>query len=143
MLESEGTRVELKQLPTSKGMRTLGVILAPDGNNDDQVEALLQKAEQWAELITTGHLKRDEAWRALNSTILKSLEYPLTATTLTRQEITKIFSPVRQAALPASGIVRTFPSAIAHAPLQYQGLAIPDLYTTQQMKHIITLLKFG
>ena len=143
MVDSEGTRVDLKQLPTSKGMRTLGVILAPDGNNTDQVEALLHKAESWADLISTGHLQREEAWRALNSTILKSLEYPLTATTLTEQETTKIFSPIRQVALPASGIVRTFPSAIAHAPHKYQGLAIPDLYATQQMKHIITLLKFG
>jgi hypothetical protein len=143
MLDSEGNRVNLKQLPVHKGMRTLGVILAPDGNNEDQVEALIERAEQWAELITTGHLERTEAWRALTSTILKSLEYPLTATTLTIQETRKIFAPVRQAALPASGIVRTFPSAIAHAPLQYQGLAIPDLYATQQTKHVLTLLKFG
>ena len=143
MVDSEGNRVNLQQLPVSKGMRTLGVILAPDGNNDDQVAALVEKAEQWAELITTGHLEREEAWRALNSTILKALEYPLTATTLTQQETTRIFAPVRKAALPASGIVRTFPSAIAHAPLRYQGLAIPDLYATQQTKHVMTLLKFG
>lgn len=92
MLDSEGKRVELKQFPVDKGMRTLGVILAPDGNNKDQVAALREKAEQWAELIITGHLEREEAWRALNTTILKSLEYPLTATTLTQQETT-IFLP--------------------------------------------------
>ena len=117
MLDSEGRRVELKQIPVDKGTRTLGVILAPDGNNADQVAVLVEKAEQWAELITTGHLEREEAWRALTSTILKSLEYPLTATTLTQQETTKIFAPIRKAALPLSGIVRTFPAAIAHAPL--------------------------
>jgi hypothetical protein len=143
MLDSDGKKVQLQQLPVSKGMRTLGVILAPDGNNEDQVQALLEKAEQWAELISTGHLERAEAWRALNSTILKALEYPLTATTLTQQETTKIFAPIRKTALPASGIVRTFPTAIAHAPLQYQGLGIPDLYATQQIKHVMTLLKFG
>ena len=143
MLDPDDNRVDLQQLPVHIGMRTLGVILAPDGNNKDQLAALLDKAEQWADLISTGHLDRKEAWRALNSTILKALEYPLTATTLTQEETTKIFAPIRQAALPASGIVRTFPTAIAHAPLKYQGLAIPDLYATQQTKHIMTLLKFG
>lgn len=143
MLDSEGKRIQIQQLPTSKGMKTLGVILAPDGNNNDVVEAMTKKAEVWANLIYTGHLQREEVWRALNSTIIKSLEYPLTATTLTAEETQSIFAPIRQAALPKSGIVRTFPRDIVHAPTQYQGLGIPCLFATQQIKHIMTILKFG
>ena len=135
MLDSKGNRVDLQQLLVNKGICTLGVILSPDENNADQVAAVLKKAEQWTELITAGHLDRKEVWRALSSTILKSLEYHLTATNLTQQETMKTFSPVCHAALLASEIVRTFPSALAHGPLQHQGLAIPDLYTTQQTKH--------
>ena len=144
MLNAEGRKVTIKQLQVSKGMKTLGVTLAPDGNNKDIVQALLEKASEWADLIQSGHpLLREEAWRALNSTILKGLEYPLLATTLTEEETEIIFSPIRQAALPKSGIVRTFPKAMTHAPLSHQGLGIPNVYTSQQVQHILTVLKHG
>ena len=93
MRNSEGRRVNIKQLPVSKGMKTLGVTLAPDGNKKDIIQALLEKATKWADLVQSGHLLREEAWRALNSTIMKGLEYPLLATTLTEEETDIIFSP--------------------------------------------------
>ena len=74
-------------------MKTLGVTLAPDGNKKDIIQALLEKATKWADLVQSGHLLREEAWRALNSTIMKGLEYPLLATTLTEEETDIIFSP--------------------------------------------------
>ena len=72
MLNSEGRRVTIKQLPVSQGMKTLGVTLAPDGNNKDIIQSLLDKASEWADLILSDHLLRDEAWRALKSTIMTS-----------------------------------------------------------------------
>ena len=74
---------------------------------------------------------------------MKGLEYPLLATTLTEKETETIFSPIRQVALPKSGIVRAFPKAMTHAPLSHQGLGIPNLYTSQQVQHIMTVLKHG
>ena len=143
MLNTEGKVVMIQQLPVSKGMKTLGVTLAPDGNNVDLVTALEEKANTWADLILSGHLQKEEAWRAMQSTIIRGLEYPLVATTLTEAETDKIISPIRQAVLPQCGIVRTFPRAITSAPLKHQGLAITSLYTSQYVQHIMTLLKFG
>ena len=143
MINTEGERVVIQQLPTSKGMKTLGVTLSSDGNNADLVTAMEDKANAWADLVLTGHLQKEEAWRAMQSTIIRALEYPLVATTLTETETEKIFSPIRQAVLPQCGIVRTFPRSITHAPLKHQGLAINSLYTSQYVQHIMTLLKFG
>ena len=143
ILNTEGKRVIIQQLPISKGMKTLGVTLAPDGNNVDLVAALEDKANTWADLILSGHLQKEEAWRAMQSTIIRGLEYPLVATTLTEAKTEKIFSPIRQAVLPQCEIVRTFPRSITHVPLKYQGLAITSLYTSQNIQHIMTLLKFG
>ena len=143
MCDTEGKKTNIQQLPVTKGMKTLGVTLAPDGNNIDLVTSLEDKANEWADLILTGHLQKEEAWRAMQSTIIRSLEYPLVATTLTEIETEKIFAPIRQAALPQCGIVRTFPKAITHAPLKHQGLDITSLHTSQYVQHIMTLLKFG
>ena len=139
MLNIEGKRVIIQQFPISKGMKTLGVTLAPDGNNVDLVAALEDKANTWADLILTGHLQKEEAWRAMQSTIMRGLEYPLVATTLTEAETGRIFSLIRQAVLPQCGIVRTFPRSITHAPLKHRGLAINSLYTSQYVQHIMTL----
>ena len=61
MLNPEGRRVTIKQLPVSQGMKTLGLTLAPDGNNKDIVQALSEEASEWTDLIQLGHLLRDEA----------------------------------------------------------------------------------
>ena len=45
MLNSEDQRVPIKQLPVSKGMKSLGVTLAPDGNKRDIVQSLTEKAK--------------------------------------------------------------------------------------------------
>ena len=38
--DKDGRRVPLKLLEASKGMKTLGVILAPDGNNTEAVKEM-------------------------------------------------------------------------------------------------------
>jgi hypothetical protein len=50
-------------------------------------------------------------------------------------------TPIIQAGLPCSGIVRTFPRALVYGPIEYQGLGIPDLYTSQGISHIERILK--
>ena len=56
---------QLDQLNPNIGKETLGVFLAPDGNNDEVVKQLRKKTEKWAKLITNGYLNPTEAWLAL------------------------------------------------------------------------------
>ena len=60
-----------------------------------------------------------------------------------RKECKAIMRPLLQAALLASGIVRTIPRALVFGPKYYQGLAVSSLYTHQQVEYIERQLKFG
>ena len=137
--DSSGTEQILERLALSDARQTLGVRLAPDGNNKAEVEHLTSIAVRWGDRIRTGHLPRRASWLALTSTIMRQLIYPLSATTLSSQECHSILSPVLQAGLPASGISRSFPWCLVHAPLTFQGLDIPNLYTEQGILHILQI----
>jgi hypothetical protein len=67
----------------------------------------------------------------MNTTILKSLKYPLLATTLTVEECHKIISPALIAAIPRSKVQHFLPRQLVHAPLSHQGLPIHFLFNTQ------------
>lgn len=105
--DCDGNYSMLERLDPDEARKTLGVWLAPDGNNAEQVSQLRQVAEDWREKIRTGHLTRKDAWDALQMTVLKTLEYPLVALTLTEDECTHIMAPILERGLPAAGICRT------------------------------------
>ena len=67
----------------SDGRNTLGVTLAPDGNNKKAIEELREKTLKWKNLILSGHLRERDARLALHSTIY---QYSLPALTLTESE---------------------------------------------------------
>ena len=76
----------------------------------------------------------------MTTSILRSLVYPLPSTTFSKQECIKILRPVLLNGLPASGIARTFPRALVHAPLKYQGLSLPNLWIEQGVAHLHSVI---
>jgi len=52
-------------------------------------------------------------------------------------------TPILQQGLPKAGIVRTFPQALVHGPVDYGGLDIPNLFTEQMLAHVTTILRYG
>jgi hypothetical protein len=143
VLDHSGLRLQLERISVDDGRRTLGVRLAADGNMRDEYKYLREVSQTWQEKIRSGHLPRHLAWQALTTVILPKLTYPLPATTFTRKECHQIFSPALRACLAASGIPRSFPTAMVHAPLSRQGLALPHLYTEQGIAHILMILRHG
>jgi hypothetical protein len=91
----------LQQHDPHIGKETLGVILAPDGNNCEMVEAMITKVKEWRDYIQTGFLTAQDAHQALHTTILKTLQYPLPALTLTEKQCDKIMAPILEVGLPA------------------------------------------
>ena len=136
----DGQRKKLRRLEATKGDRMLGVRLSADGLDNEEVEFRKQQAKEWSDRLRTGHLPRHLAWQSLNTTIMPQLEYPLPATTFSRQQCSDIMTPVLQTGLSNSGIVRTISQAIVYGPLKYQGLGIHDLYVTQGIAHIEKLI---
>ena len=141
--DAQGITAPLERLPTYEARRTLGVRLAPDGNNKAEHAYLRAQSQAWGDQVRSGHLPRHLAWQALTSTLLPKLRYPLPATTFSKRACNHILAPALQAGLPASGIVRTIPRDLVHAPLSARGLNLPDLYTEQGISYVEQLLSHG
>ena len=69
----------LQYLHANEAMSMMGMYLALDYNNDDQVEYMQKKATDWATSIRPGVLQHNKAWRAFNYTKPQILLYPLPA----------------------------------------------------------------
>lgn len=113
--------------------RTLGVYLAPNGNTKQQQSKMLQLAIKWADCMRTGLIPKDDAWLAFQSTIWKTLSYPLPALNLTKEECERILSPVLYYLLPAIGVCRTYPRTLVYNSEKYMGLGIKHIHTTQEL----------
>ena len=138
-----GKREPLLLLPPTEGRRTLGVHLRPDGSDNATLQALLAKANTWAARLRSKPLPPATAWLALNTTLMKTLEYPLPSTTLTPKQCQQILWPALQVALPMSKIQRRVSRTLLHSPISTMGLGLPSLYLTQLYSHIIVLLRYG
>lgn len=132
----DGEYERLNYLTSDIAKEMLGVYLAPDGNEKEQISVMREKSEQWGNHIREGRLRDFEAWSALNTTILKSLEYPLVATTLSKKEIKHVLAPALQSGLQAAGIGKSFPRDILYAPSSMQGMGVSNLYHKQFIRHV-------
>ena len=112
-----------------------------DGNNTVQHAELRKKTEDFAECMRTGFLSKNDAWYAINTTIMKTLEYPMTATTISEENWEHIMVPLLAAGLPRAGMARTFPRDILFGPTTVQGFGIIHPWYHQQILHLIALLE--
>jgi hypothetical protein len=115
----------------SKAHETLGVFIAMDGNQRTQKAELLLKTQRWVDQVRIGRLSQAEVWFSLTLYIMKTLEYPLMATSLTQRQCNQIMQPVLGAGLKALGISRSTNRDVVYGPQRYQGIGIPDLWLTQ------------
>lgn len=98
-------------------INVLGVYLAPDGNNNDQMAALRAKAEKWANNIQSLRANSEEVLTALYRTIPFSLCYSLPAITLTKDECQYMMAPITNYGLPLVGIASTTPHVMKLGPV--------------------------
>ena len=112
-----GEKVSLKHLKASESMELLGIYLSSSGNQGQQVQAMQDITERWADQIRVGYLRRGEVWAALQTTIVQRIDYPLPALTLSPQECNYIMAPVTRVGLPKAGIPSSVPKVLCHAPI--------------------------
>jgi len=99
------------QLPPSKACR-----IAPDGNNKDELQYMLEVAKSWQTLMSAAKVTHAAAEFGLQQVILCKLEYLLVATTFTPNKCNKLMSPLLSARLPSAGFIWTFLQASVHGP---------------------------
>ena len=137
----DGRVLKLDRLEASQARRSLGLRSPPDGNNKAQVRYLRSVAKGWRDKMRTGHLNKFDAWTALTTQIMKTIEYPLQALTLTKEECTYIMEPIMVSGLNGIGVCRNLPRVVAYAPVKYQGIGVKDPYTTMCIRHMELLME--
>ena len=100
-----------------------------------------EKVKQTAEYVRTGHLHPHEAWTALTCMILKSMEYPLPALTLTEEECRKLMWEVIKVYLPKANVNRFIQRDILYGNIGVQGLGLKNLFLTQGISHIVNIIE--
>jgi len=143
LLDSDCQQVTSQQLEPSEARRTLGVWLAPDSNMDTEWAYLLDVAKGWQRKMKHAKLGWSESIFSLHNVLLRKLIYPLPAPTFMAEQCHSIMSPILAQGLPLAGFICTFPHALAHGPLKFCSVNIPNLFTKQILLHIQTLLKFS
>jgi hypothetical protein len=92
-------RIELERLDVHDAKETPGMLKAMDGNQKAQTNNLWSKANQWADKIRAGTYTRAETWYSLQFCLLKAIEYPLMATSMSKEQCTTIMKLIRAAGL--------------------------------------------
>lgn len=137
----DGNRIPLQRHEPHHAIETLGIPLAMDGNQTSICTSLRNKINKWADKIKTKQLTLSETILSLQYGLSRTLDYPLTATRLTKQQCNALMKPLRQAALPALHIPTTFPTILAHAPKDYLGLGLPNLWFEQGLAQVDCFLR--
>jgi hypothetical protein len=128
VLDKDGFRTVLVRHDPSMTTETLGVWQAMDRNNSAEIKVLRKKTDEFADSMRTGCLSKADAWYALNSSLLPSLQYPMIATTISEKSWEYIMVPILRVGLPRSGIARNFPRDILYGRKSLQGFGILYLW---------------
>ena len=136
--DSDDSQVLLTRLEPSKARETLGIMIAMDGNSNAEIQHLRNKAEEFADQLRSGFIRKNDAWYALTATIMKTLEYPMPATTISEDEWEHIFIPIRKIGLPTAGFTRNLPGTVLFGPAKFQGLSVMHPWYNQELTHLIT-----
>jgi hypothetical protein len=137
-----GTNVELLRKELSDASKTLGIFIAPDANQVQQTEYLQNKAEDLSmEMRVQGPKTKTDNWIQYTLVMRKTMDYPMAATQIEREEWDEIMTLINKVALPRSGLVRTFPHAILYGPKKFQGSGQQHPFYMQEILHIYELVK--
>jgi hypothetical protein len=116
--------VNLQRVEPGKAVKTLGVMLNMEGMDEAQGIYLRQKGEDWAELIRLGRITKNDAWYALDTTIMKTFEYLMTATCLSQSQWDDVMALVLEAGLNLMQFSCRFPLTMIYGPVKSQGLGV-------------------
>ena len=132
---------QVEKLDVTMSKEALGIQVRPDGGMEAEVEYLKNKVRTWCTLLKTQKIYGYEAWYCLTTTIMKSIEYPLAATSFTREQVDDIMRPLFKTALNMCNIQRHLPRKLLYGPVQYRGSGLRDPYLSQLAYHLLEILK--
>jgi len=117
MHDKQGSLQTLQRHEPTHPEKTLGMLTAPDGSMESfglddageqirvgQIPYLQEKVKEFTTKIKSArNTLPNDVWVAIASTIMKTLEYPMTASTITKQGWDEIMKPRLRYCLPVAG----------------------------------------
>jgi hypothetical protein len=134
--DDKGRRVTVERLEINVGHKGLGVHSAPDGSFEQQMQALLEKINTWNSRIHKSYLRKYDVYLSAFSSLFKSIEYVLPATSLTTTQCTTLNKAIHKKFISRIGINKHLPLSYRYAPKKYQGLGSLNVETQQLIEKL-------
>ena len=128
-------------LEPSFGKETLGVPIAPDGNQKTLALSLRKKAVDFGEKIRSSQCTADTAMYTYNACFLKSIEYSCIVTNFDSKKWNEILAPALENLLTKSAMARKFPRGVLYGPDLYEGLNIKHPYYSQGITQLMACIQ--
>jgi len=121
----------------------LGVKQTTTGNDKAQIRKLEEKIDAWNLNMSKSTMFPIYNLQATSSRINRTIAYPLPTMTMTPQSALTLSNRLYSKVLPKCGITSKFPITHRYLSQRFQGLNLPNLYSTQEISKIKELLNFG
>jgi len=139
-LHNKGRHETIERLEVTEARKTLGIWSCPDGLMIDEVNALKSKALKWADAVRTKRISPTEAWCYIKHIIMKTIKYPLAATSISKKDMQDIMRLILQAALPKAHIQKHFPLKLVYGTLMSKGFGVCNPSASQVIEHVHSLI---
>ena len=113
----------IQQLSVDQGWKDLGILLSDEGNWNDHTKYLIDvKIIPWNNTISTLYLHKHDIYHAAATSIFKTVDYSLTATSVTTKQCHQINVQLHKKCIPKIGVDVHLSLVYRNAPIKYQGL---------------------
>lgn len=134
--DDDGQLVDLKRIEPTVGVKSLGVISTATVNEEKQLERMHGFIKAWTAALNVGKLPPHMNLQAMNTRIIRTLLYPLPATSLTQQECINIESALYRESLPKCDMSSKLPLAVRYCSTRYMGLGLTRFEIMQGLYHL-------
>ena len=131
----------LKVLSVYESHKTLGHHKEPMGNQKEQYRQLLRKSDDSTSFLWNCPLSRLEAWTYYYACYLPSVGYPLSCSSLTRQQLETVQRKAMSIIIARCGFNRNTKKEILYGPLELGGANFRPLYVQQGVGQVLLFLK--
>lgn len=123
--------VPIKRVPPTMSVKYLGALINPMYNMSAQYAKLKEIIEDWKTKVTRGDLSTQEVIKSLQTTLMKQLEYPLVASTLSFQQCDSLMGIIRATLARENHYHSKLKTEITHGPVDLSGFNFPHIYDMQ------------
>jgi hypothetical protein len=106
----------------------------------NQIHYLGEQAEIFVNQLMHTTAKQADMLYTYQSSFMKTMEYLLTAVTISESQWNSLMAPVVKTVLQKTGFAATFPRDVFFGPVKYQGFGCRHPFYHQESLHIMTFV---